>query len=372
MQTGTVTSNSFRDPGYDDIEARVAAQLGIPVEALRAVRVGGERTNANRVSPAGARSVYQVMPATRRGLQRQYGVDAWSSPNNAAMAAGHLLQDNFTQAGNWPDAVRMYHGGPDRRHWGPINRAYAARTAPMLAGIGGVTPTDGATIPADEEIRDSYDPRYAESPMDQTPEPAKVPDPGTALQPIAAAAAVPRHRGGLLGLLGRIAMPEPGSLWAGALRDGLVNARQSQTNYQQTQADQAAARETRATAQQAAELTLKQHLTNGTYAVAGNGALHTRPDGSAEIIQAPAQPGENERLIQLWQHTPAGSPLRALIERAIRGAQYSPEVIAEQGAQRERAARAAAGSRAAAAATTAQRHSYAPPAGFVRLPREGQ
>lgn len=367
MLLDAVRSNSFRDPGYDDIEARVAEKLGIPVEALRAVRVGGEQSNANQVSPAGARSVYQVIPSTRRGLRRQYGVDAYTGPENAAMASGLLLRDNHTATGNWLDALRMYHGGPNRNRWGPVNRAYAQRVAPMLAGLdNGVISEAGATIPADQEITDSYDPRYAtaEAPMDQSPEPVKVPEAGANLPPIAAATAQ-RHRGGLLGLLGRIVMPEPDTLWAGALRDGLFNARESQANYRAGQSTSALTQAHLRNTVNAETRTAKLEGANGTYQVAGNNLVHHRPDGTAEIITAPQQPSETERLLQMLFNPATPPEHRAVIERVLRGFQYTPEVIQQQGEQRTRAAIAGAGARGAQSRATQDSRNHGLPPGYV-------
>ena len=38
----------------------------MPQEVLAAIRLHGEKSNADQVSPAGARGVYQFMPKTER------------------------------------------------------------------------------------------------------------------------------------------------------------------------------------------------------------------------------------------------------------------------------------------------------------------
>mgnify|MGYP000476323759 CR=1 FL=1 len=56
-----------------------------------------------------------------------------------------------------------------------------------------------------------------------------------------------------------------------------------------------------------------------------------RGGGAPEIIQTPPVPTETERLIEAWKNAPEG-PLRDLLRLAIKGVQYSPEVIGAQGA----------------------------------------
>jgi hypothetical protein len=51
--------NSFTDPDYLLIEESVEQKLKLPAGILAAIRTRGERSNADQVSPAGARTVYQ-------------------------------------------------------------------------------------------------------------------------------------------------------------------------------------------------------------------------------------------------------------------------------------------------------------------------
>lgn len=353
-----ILSNSYLDPGYDELELRVASEIGVPPEALRGIRTRGERSNRNQVSPAGARTVYQIIPSTRRGLQRRHGVDAYASDEDAVRAAALHLRDDYERTGSWDESVIRYHGGPNRRNWGPRTRAYAERVGPIGSPV----------VPPELDIPDSYDPRFAGAePMQQTPEPDKlnVPVPGPGPSAPVTAGKVPaegrRRRGGVMGFLGDVFMPEPDSLWAGALRGGLVNARESQAQYRQGQAD---AEQTRATAgieRQRAEVGLKRLLTQGDYQIMGNSLVHFPAGGGPPVITAaPQNPGETERLIDRWRSTPPG-PERELIERAIRGVQYTPEVISAQGAARERAAAAGAGARERNTRT----RNYGLPPGYV-------
>lgn len=119
---------SYKDPGYDDIEARVTASLGLPDGLLGAIRTKGEKSNADQVSSAGARSVYQVIPATRRAAIDRWGIDPYVSAENAAEVAGRLLKENLDRAnGDVAEAVAQYHAGTNPKARGPVNRAYVAR-----------------------------------------------------------------------------------------------------------------------------------------------------------------------------------------------------------------------------------------------------
>ncbi|QUO23822.1 transglycosylase SLT domain-containing protein [Burkholderia cenocepacia] len=123
-------ANSYLDPVYDQYERDAATQAGIDPGLLRAIRTRGERSNANQVSSAGARTVYQIIPSTRAGLMRNYGVDPYTSPQAAALGAALVLKEGLQRnRGNVEAAVGEYHGGIDRRNWGSVNAAYRARVA---------------------------------------------------------------------------------------------------------------------------------------------------------------------------------------------------------------------------------------------------
>jgi hypothetical protein len=89
----------------------------------------GERTPNDRVSSAGARTVFQIIPQTRNAILEKHGVDAYLSPENAAEAAALLLQEKLQRnGGNLAQAFGEYHGGTNRRNWGPVTRSYINRT----------------------------------------------------------------------------------------------------------------------------------------------------------------------------------------------------------------------------------------------------
>lgn len=126
---------SYKDPRWNDFEAAAEAKYGLPAGMLSTIRTKGERSNADQVSSAGARGVYQFIPSTRDAVLKKYGVDAYGSPAQAAMAAAALLKENMQRTGSAYGAIQQYHGGTDPRNYGPQNAAYMDRT--MGAGGGG-------------------------------------------------------------------------------------------------------------------------------------------------------------------------------------------------------------------------------------------
>ena len=136
----------YTDPMYDGIEAGIEKELGLPAGGLKAIRTKGERSNADQVSSANAKSVYQIIPATRDAFLKQYGVDAYASPASAARVAGLHLRDSLRRnGGDWPAAVAGYHGGiaAEKGDGGPVNRAYVRRVTgkglTVAAGDNGAT-----------------------------------------------------------------------------------------------------------------------------------------------------------------------------------------------------------------------------------------
>lgn len=119
---------SFRDPVYASLDASVEEKLKLPAGMLSGIREKGERSNADQVSEAGARTVYQITPQTRKLAMNKWGVDPYLTPENAAEVAGLLLKDSLQRnKGDAAAAVGEYHGGTDRKNWGPRTRAYIER-----------------------------------------------------------------------------------------------------------------------------------------------------------------------------------------------------------------------------------------------------
>ncbi|KUY74591.1 hypothetical protein WI25_01575 [Burkholderia cepacia] len=120
---------SYKDPAYAAADQQASNAVGLPPGLLSAIRLQGERSNADQISSAGAATPYQITSPTRDAVLKQTGVDAYSSPQAAAYAAAYVLKQNMGRYGGDPvQAVAAYHGGTDQANWGPKTMAYAKRT----------------------------------------------------------------------------------------------------------------------------------------------------------------------------------------------------------------------------------------------------
>lgn len=119
--------NDFHSAAYDPLEQSAGSQFGVPPNLLASIRTRGERSNANQVSPAGARTVYQITAPTRNGIIKNYGFDPWSSPQSAAQGAAAVLAEGYKRTGSWDGAVQQYIGGTDPANYGPQTSAYTSR-----------------------------------------------------------------------------------------------------------------------------------------------------------------------------------------------------------------------------------------------------
>ncbi|MDC5181676.1 lytic transglycosylase domain-containing protein [Acinetobacter baumannii] len=121
-------ANSYKDPYWSGLSANTEKLLKLPTGLLQNIVMHGEKSNADQVSSAGAKTVYQITPTTRNLVLKKYGVDAYLNDKNAAMAAGLLLQESLKRnKGNVEAAIGEYHGGIDRTNWGSVNSAYRKR-----------------------------------------------------------------------------------------------------------------------------------------------------------------------------------------------------------------------------------------------------
>lgn len=336
----------YTDPVYADIAKRFEEKYQLPKGILDAIRLRGERSNADQVSEAGARSVYQFIPSTRRGFMKQYGIDPWSGPEAASEAAALHLRDDYQKTGSWDKAILRYHGGPNERRWGPRTRAYIERTGSFDQG--GHMPQQyypyaigGPKLHSDEEL----------SPLPERPtEPMPIPgDMGPSVSvPSAAVPATKKKRGGILGALESVFMPDADSLWGSALRNGVWEAKAGQQLYRQEQAKAA-------TAQAEADVKLKNLMRGGEYKIAGNNIVHYPPDGGEpRIITAPQTPTETMRLIDMWK-AETDPTAKQLLEIAI-GKANAPTVLEQKG----QTARDVARTRANATTTSADIRARAP------------
>lgn len=144
---------SYKDQAYNDLDAATEQRLGLPSGSVSGLRLYGEKSNADQVSSVGARTPYQFTPTTRKLIVKKYGVDPYLSPENASEAAGLLMKESLQRnKGDLEQAIGEYHGGTNRKAWGPVNRAYRAR---VMSGINsGAAPA--AEAPAQSES-DGYD-----------------------------------------------------------------------------------------------------------------------------------------------------------------------------------------------------------------------
>jgi hypothetical protein len=141
---------SYKDKRWGDLEADAESKYGIPSGFLSDLRLKGERSNADQVSEAGAKSVWQIIPETRNLIKKKHGVDAYASPDQAAEAAAIVVKDAF----NWAKqrtkdpqeqkalAAGFYHAGGDLNNWGPRTASYVKRVT-------------GAETPATQETTQS-------------------------------------------------------------------------------------------------------------------------------------------------------------------------------------------------------------------------
>ncbi len=129
---------SYKDPFWSDLAANTEQKLGLPSGLLVSVLTRGERSNADQVSEAGARTPFQIIPATRKAVLDKYGIDAYLNPQTAAEAAGLLLKESLDRnQGNIVLAAAEYHGGTDPKNWGPRTKAYMQRVS---QGVRELTP----------------------------------------------------------------------------------------------------------------------------------------------------------------------------------------------------------------------------------------
>jgi hypothetical protein len=140
--------NSYKDPFWSNLATDTEQKLGLPSGLLKSVLLRGERSNADQVSEANAKTPFQIIPATRKAVLEKYGVDAYLSPQNAAEAAGLLLKESLQRnKGDIKLAAAEYHGGTNPANWGPRTKAYIERVS---AGVGQEQATTQATLPGGE------------------------------------------------------------------------------------------------------------------------------------------------------------------------------------------------------------------------------
>lgn len=119
---------SYKDPFWSGIASKAEKAEGLPNGLLVSILTNGEKTDNGRVSPVGAKTPFQIMPATRDAALKKWGIDAYLSPENASIVSAKLLKDSLSRNNNDIEAaIGEYHGGTDRKNWGPVNQDYRKR-----------------------------------------------------------------------------------------------------------------------------------------------------------------------------------------------------------------------------------------------------
>lgn len=115
----------------------VFAAAGLPVELVWLAEV--ESTlNPSARSPAGARGLFQLMPATARELGLStFLPDERTDPKKSAGAAAQLLRTLHQKFGDWPLALAAYNAGAGR-----VQRALDRQKAGTFAEIAAALPAE--------------------------------------------------------------------------------------------------------------------------------------------------------------------------------------------------------------------------------------
>lgn len=142
MADQTIFPTSYSDPVYAAADQSASATVGIPNGWLQNIRTLGEKSNADQVSSAGARTPYQITPDTRQAILKQTGVDPYLNPQTAAYGAAYLLRQSMDRNGGNPIlATAEYHGGTDPGNWGNKTMAYVKR-------VTGASPNNPTATPS--------------------------------------------------------------------------------------------------------------------------------------------------------------------------------------------------------------------------------
>ena len=123
---------SYKAPLWEDAELAAHKATGVPLKVIQTIRLQGERSNGDQISPKGARGVYQFTPSSRDAFLKKYNVDAYSiDPAQQSLAAALHLKESFDRTNNWNQAMAGFNGGISGENGtNPTaeNKNYAERT----------------------------------------------------------------------------------------------------------------------------------------------------------------------------------------------------------------------------------------------------
>lgn len=101
-----------------DFLAETDTLLGIPHGTSERQIRQESAMDPRAVSPAGARGLAQVMPATLASLSKRMGKELDPhNPEHALVMHRELMRENLQKFGNLPDALRAYNAGWDKGRW---------------------------------------------------------------------------------------------------------------------------------------------------------------------------------------------------------------------------------------------------------------
>jgi hypothetical protein len=132
-----VSGGSLSGVPYADLFTRAGAKHGVSPKLLAAVAKVESGYDPNAVSPAGARGLMQIMPATARGL----GVNPMN-PAEAVDGAARLLAEHLETFDSVPLALAAYNAGAGAvRKYGGIppyaeTQAYVPKVRKAMAALG--------------------------------------------------------------------------------------------------------------------------------------------------------------------------------------------------------------------------------------------
>lgn len=123
--TGNLDPTKYDDPRLDDYARKVEVSKGLPPNFLIALKNGGERSNADQVSPSGAKGVMQFLDSTWKSYGKGKNPQ---DPYASIDAAGDYGVDLLKQyKGNVAAAIAHYNGGTAQ---GKLVSTGAAPTSP--------------------------------------------------------------------------------------------------------------------------------------------------------------------------------------------------------------------------------------------------